>query len=495
MDLDRVLRQANPHRIQDGWKDVLDTDTNSTLSFKSSSVLSKQSEGGLSSSGVSPFEEKTSKSRHKPGDRFIPLRPELENTNRGYFFKDKENICSNTATNGEVHSGAGSPIFPTDEVPAKAKKRLLQFSRKEAAERGEKVSDEREEFTKEMANKGLIKKGRPEKRLGKGTTKAERVLDAPGLVDDYYLNLIDWGRNGLLAVCLGDGAFVWNPSTQEGRQFYNTEGTLNIPTSLGWSATSDNLIALGFSDSQVHVRDFEKDVLLRKYFDHWERVSAISWNPISGNIFSTASKDCTIKSYDTRMQNSISMLEGHTQEVCGLKWAPGGSLLASGGNDNKLMIWEPRKTSEPLFEFKDHKAAVKAVAWCPWQKNLIASGGGSEDKCIKLWRVDQGKMIASHKQSSQVCSLIWNPNERELLSAHGYSQFQLSLWKYPTMDLAAEYFGHKDRVLHTALSPDGTTVVSAGADETLRFWKVFDGSHDLLGLSGGKSILAPLNIR
>jgi WD40 repeat protein len=30
-----------------------------------------------------------------------------------------------------------------------------------------------------------------------------------------------------------------------------------------------------------------------------------------------------------------------------------------------------------------------------------------------------------------------------------------------------------NRVLHMALSPDGTTVVSAAADETLRFWDVF----------------------
>lgn len=490
-----MLRESQVIKTQDCWKDGLDVVTTSTMSIKSTSVLSKESDSVASSIGVSTFDTRVAHNRRNGGDRFIPLRPEVEHTNRGYFFQDKENICSNTAANNEICEGSQNSLIASDDAPQKSKKRLLQFVRKDTLERSDKVSDERDEFTKELANKGLIKKGRPEKRIGKGTTKAERVLDAPGLVDDYYLNLIDWGRNGLLAVCLGDGAFVWNPSTQEGRQFYTAEGTLNIPTSLCWSATSDNMIALGFSDSQVHVRDFEKDVLLRKYFDHWERVSAISWNPVSGNIFSTASKDCTIKSYDVRMQNSISMLEGHTQEVCGLKWAPSGSMLASGGNDNKLMIWEPRKTSEPLFEFKDHKAAVKAVAWCPWQKNLIASGGGSEDKCIKLWRVDQGKMVASHKQSSQVCSLIWNPNDRELLSAHGYSQFQLSLWKYPSMDLTAEYFGHKDRVLHTALSPDGTTVVSAGADETLRFWKVFGGSHDHLGLSGAKSILAPLNIR
>ncbi len=33
--------------------------------------------------------------------------------------------------------------------------------------------------------------------------------------------------------------------------------------------------------------------------------------------------------------------------------------------------------------------------------------------------------------------------------------------------------GHTARVLHLAMSPDGSTVVSAAADETLRLWKCF----------------------
>eukprot|EP00122_Pirum_gemmata_P014520 Pgem_evm1s13537 len=34
--------------------------------------------------------------------------------------------------------------------------------------------------------------------------------------------------------------------------------------------------------------------------------------------------------------------------------------------------------------------------------------------------------------------------------------------------------GHSARVLHMALSPDGQTVVSGAADETLRFWRCFE---------------------
>lgn len=72
-----------------------------------------------------------------------------------------------------------------------------------------------------------------------------------------------------------------------------------------------------------------------------------------------------------------------------------------------------------------------------------------------------------------MCALQWSRHEREILSSHGFSQNQLCLWKYPSMAKVAEMSGHTSRVLHLAQSPDGTTVCSAAADETLRFWKCF----------------------
>lgn len=40
-----------------------------------------------------------------------------------------------------------------------------------------------------------------------------QVLDAPGLMDDYYSNLIDWSQQDLLAVALADSLYVYNTVT------------------------------------------------------------------------------------------------------------------------------------------------------------------------------------------------------------------------------------------------------------------------------------------
>ena len=40
----------------------------------------------------------------------------------------------------------------------------------------------------------------------------EKVLDAPELRDDYYLNLLDWSSRGLLSIGLGERVYLYSPT-------------------------------------------------------------------------------------------------------------------------------------------------------------------------------------------------------------------------------------------------------------------------------------------
>jgi len=189
---------------------------------------------------------------------------------------------------------------------------------------------------------------------------------------------------------------------------------------------------------------------------HEARVGSLAWN---NSILTTGSMDGKIVNNDVRIRNHVvQTYEGHSQEVCGLKWSGSGQQLASGGNDNLLHIWDVSMASSMpsagrnqwLHRLEDHMAAVKALAWCPFQSNLLATGGGGSDRCIKFWNTHTGACLNSVDTGSQVCALLWNKNERELLSSHGFTQNQLTLWKYPSMVKMAELTGHTSRVLFMA---------------------------------------------
>lgn len=109
-----------------------------------------------------------------------------------------------------------------------------------------------------------------------------------------------------------------------------------------------------------------------------------------------------------RARKSTATFTGHTQEVCGLRWSFSGQQLASGGNDNLLHIWDAAvsassaEQSAPLFRLEGHQAAVKALAWCPYQNNVLASGGGTADRRIKFWNTKVGYCTNSIDTNSQV---------------------------------------------------------------------------------------------
>ncbi|XP_040953127.1 cell division cycle 20.2, cofactor of APC complex isoform X3 [Gossypium hirsutum] len=257
------------------------------------------------------------------------------------------------------------------------------------------------------------------------------------------------------------------------------------------AAISDN------KSKQAAYRSIPK---IRSLQGHSGRIASTAWN---GHILTSGSRDKSIINHDIRARNHLaSCIKKHSDEVCGLKWSNEGDRLASGGSEKQLYIWEASKMSSSKFlhRFTDHCAAVKALAWCPYQHNVLASGGGWNDRCIRIWNTQKGICIHSIETKAQIPGLEWNRHHREILSSHGYStgedQNKLCLWKYPSMTKVGEFGNHEPRIINLCQSPDGVTVVSAVADETLRFWDVFGPpttgtsmASDLQGLFSSRNSL------
>lgn len=140
----------------------------------------------------------------------------------------------------------------------------------------------------------------------------------------------------------------------------------------------------------------------------------------------------------------------------------------------QLLVWNHSSLS-PVQQYTEHLAAVKAIAWSPHQHGLLASGGGTADRCIRFWNTLTGQPLQCIDTGSQVCNLAWSKHANELVSSslcspapelscvrkhdayfplpfqvstHGYSQNQILVWKYPSLTQVAKLTGHSYRVLY-----------------------------------------------
>lgn len=50
-----------------------------------------------------------------------------------------------------------------------------------------------------------------------------KVLDAPELQDDFYLNLVDWSSLNVLSVGLGTCVYLWSACTSQVRHWVSTQ--------------------------------------------------------------------------------------------------------------------------------------------------------------------------------------------------------------------------------------------------------------------------------
>ena len=84
----------------------------------------------------------------------------------------------------------------------------------------------------------------------------ERILDAPDILNDYYLNLVDWSNNNHLAVALGAHIYLWNAASGDIHELCRLEGEEEYVCSVKWAAEGGYL-AVGSSSGDVQLWDVE----------------------------------------------------------------------------------------------------------------------------------------------------------------------------------------------------------------------------------------------
>ena len=255
--------------------------------------------------------------------------------------------------------------------------------------------------------------------------------------------------------------------THECRLIPLPEGTSRIRT-IEFSP-DDKMLAIGSEYQTLQVIDVS-DQDLRTLQSKAGGVWSVAFNPTNNKILASGGSDLKVKIWDAEKEQPLPRnLEKHSKWIRCLAFSLDGTILASASDDMTVILWN-LKTDAPPHILRGHNGWIWSVSFSPDGK-ILASG--SDDKTVKLWNVETGEPITILKgHIDWVWSVSFSPNGKYIAScgADGiiniwnnnnktYTRFKT--WKYSN-----------PRIRAIAFSPDSNKLASCGDDKKVILWNI-----------------------
>jgi WD40 repeat protein len=288
----------------------------------------------------------------------------------------------------------------------------------------------------------------------------------PDLISrDFYSHPLDWSLTDRIALLLDDHL---NFTSMDDTVIKRSRTPVGDTFSLKF-IDSGNLIALGSILGPIRVVDVTRDELISSHQVNFTRACCVDCH---GPTILSAHDDGSVCLCDIRASAERHTFRVHAQLCCSVHFDHDGVRFASGGEDTTCRIWDLRHPESPSAILEGHTAAIRAIAWCPRDKNRIATGGGTSDRHIKLWDVTTKNVLIDANCGSQVCNLFWCSDHGELVSTEGFQDCTVTIWNEAEMKVAARIRGHRDRVLFCAMAPREYSIATLTQQDGMKIWNL-----------------------
>jgi WD40 repeat protein len=250
---------------------------------------------------------------------------------------------------------------------------------------------------------------------------------------------------------------------------------LSLPSGKSWFRSGQPRQRGTLAPTRANVSEPSSTTATSIFRGHTGRVMAAAWSWDS-KLIASGGGDCTVQVWDTKTSNTLFVYLGHEQWVKTVAWSPDGTRIASSGADTTVQVWDALTGAVPLT-YRGHTNIVSMLAWSPDGKYIASVG---YDKTLQVWDAHSGEQLGYvHQHTGIVNALAWSPNGSHIATASDDGTVQI--WTVARNGhIEAEtptfiYRGHKDKVSAVAWSPNGVRIASGGWDNTVQVWDALTG--------------------
>lgn len=298
----------------------------------------------------------------------------------------------------------------------------------------------------------------------------KKTIVASRLVDDFYLNPMDWSVNGSVYFGLGNALCAYKPSSQNWKSLYKGINQDSVCIS-ALCATSSTVLystcSLVVKKSSFSLMDTTVGKKILTIPNQKVRYAVIRSDETNSNVFYAGNSNGRFVHLDVRLPSFLTPFAEKkvNNNLCGMSLS--GDLIAIGDNDNRVRVWDVKKLNSPIFSYNTHNSAVKALAFSPFNSALLASAGGSDDMTIQLVDINKKQLISIQHTDKQTCNVHW-VDRNTLFTTHGYSEDVTSNWQAWTIkgeDLTCSGAGPQEegRILYSTQNPNKSNLFFTGS--------------------------------
>lgn len=202
---------------------------------------------------------------------------------------------------------------------------------------------------------------------------------------------------------------------------------------------------------------------------HTTVVSSVSFSE-KASILASGGYDKMVRLWDVSTGKHIDTLAGHEYAVLKVEFSPKGDILVSGGSDGIIFYWDV-KTGNPIRTIAAHTDRIENISFSKTGDILVTSAA---DDTICLWDVSTGSLLKIITPNRNIYSVKISPDGNTLASSH---LREVRLWNVSTGKLIYMTTGHSSAIYSLAFSPDGKTLISSSQDHTMIIRKIIPSNN------------------